>query len=229
MNVQVTRANDCVKSLGHLALHYRTKEDGPAAAKLLDLLGFARMSSPAGYPFYHYVVDSRRAYDGDGILYVMEQPEALRELNEAIQDALKVGKPGEHPVVAKVKAAQDADPEFDLHLGVLYESLEAVEEAILRVKDAIANDADLRGRAKIILNRARPGNDQVDARMDSSPIYGDVSRYTYGHHGIQAFVETDLFIAGALGNQFVFELDYVFPGFKDNILSNPTGVPLEAH
>ena len=25
------------KTLGHLALHYRTKEEGPAAAKLLDL------------------------------------------------------------------------------------------------------------------------------------------------------------------------------------------------
>src|SRR5207244_4369501 len=83
------------------ALHYRSMEDGPAAAKLLDLLGFTRMSSPAGYPFCHYVVDSRRGYDGDGILYVMQQPEALRELNQAINDALKVGQPGEHPVVAK--------------------------------------------------------------------------------------------------------------------------------
>jgi hypothetical protein len=229
MNVQVSRASSCVKSLGHLALHYRHKDDGPAATKLLDMLGFARMSSPAGYPFYHYVVDSDHAYIGDGILYVMEQPEALRELNEAIQESLKVGQPGEHPVVAKVKAAQDSDPEYDLHLGVLYESLEAVEDAVLKVQDAIANDPDLRGRAKVILNRARPGNDEVDARMDSSPIFGGVDRYTYGHHGIQAFIETDLFVAGALGNQFVFELDYVFPGHKDNILSNPTGVPLEAH
>lgn len=229
MNVQISRANDCVKSIGHLALHYRSTEDGPAAAKLLDLLGFTRMSSPAGYPFYHYVVDSRRGYDGDGILYVMEQPEALRELNQAINDALKVGQPGEHPVVAKVKAAQESDPEFDMHLGVLYESLEAVEDAILRIKDAIENDPDLRGHAKIILNRARPGNDEVDKRLDSSPIYGGVDRYTYGFNGTQAFVETDLFVTGALGNVFVFELDYVFPGYKDNILSNPTGVPLEAH
>jgi len=48
------------KTLGHLALHYRTKEEGPAAAKLLDLLGFARVPSPKGYPFYHYVVTERR-------------------------------------------------------------------------------------------------------------------------------------------------------------------------
>ena len=229
MNVQVTRADECVKSLGHLALHYRRKEDGPAAAKLLDMLGFTRVSSPTGYPYYHYVVDSKLTYHGDGILYVMELPEALRELNEAIQDALKIGQPGEHPVIAKVRAAQDSDPEYDLHLGVLYESLEAIEGVILKVQDAIANDPELRGRAKVILNRARPGNDDVDARMNESPIFGKIDRYTYGHHGIQAFVETDLFVAGAIGSQFVFELDYVFPGYKDNILSNPTGVPLEAH
>jgi len=34
------------KTLGHLAMHYRTREDGPLAAKLLDLLGFARVPSP---------------------------------------------------------------------------------------------------------------------------------------------------------------------------------------
>ena len=68
-----------------------------------------------------------------------------------------------------------------------------------------------------------------DKRLDDSPIYGGVDRYTYGFNGTQAFVETDLFVTGALGNVFVFELDYVFPGYKDNILSNPTGVPIEAH
>jgi hypothetical protein len=229
MNLQVTRADECVKSLGHLALHYRKKEDGPAAKKLLDMLGFARVSSPASYPYFHYVVDSRLTYHGDGILYVMEQPEPLRELYQAIHEALKVGQSDEHPAVAKVRAAQESDPEFDQHLGILYESLEAIEAAILSVKNAVQNDPELRGRVKVILNRARPGNAEVDARMNASPIFGDINRHTYGNNGIQAFVETDLFVTGALGNLFVFELDYVFPGYKDNILSNPTGVPVEAH
>jgi len=229
MNPTTLSRDECTKTLGHLALHYRTREDGPAATKLLDLLGFSRVSSPPGFPFHHYVVDSRLRLRGDGIIYAMEQPEALRELHAAIRESLKVGQPGEHPVVAKVHAAQESDPEFDLHLGVLYDSLEAVESAILRVKDALATDPGLRGRAKVILNRARPGNDAVDARMDRSSIFGDVKRYTYGRHGVQAFVATDLFVTGALGDNFVFELDYVFPGYDDNMLSNPTGVPFEAH
>ena len=80
---------------------------------------------------------------------------------------------------------------------------------------------------KIILNRARPGTAAVDERMDKSPIFEGVDRFTYGRNGIQAFIETDLFITGALGDKFVFELDYVFAGYSDNILTNPAGVSRE--
>jgi hypothetical protein len=215
------------KTLGHLALHYRTKDEGPAAAKLLDLLGFARLPSPKGYPFYHYVVDGEATNNGDGILFIMEQPQALHELNKVIREALKVDQPGEHPVVAKVRAAHDSDPEYDLHLGVLFDSLEEIEQRIVRIGEAGTSDPDLRGRVKIILNRARPGTTEVDERMDKSPIYGGVKRFTYGRNGIQAFIETDLFITGALGDKFVFELDYVFAGYPDNILTNPAGVSRE--
>jgi hypothetical protein len=215
------------KTLGHLALHYRTREDGPVAAKLLDLLGFARVRSPEGYPFFHYVVDRDATNNGDGILFIMEQPQALQELGSAIREALKVDQPGEHPVVAKVRAAHDSDPEYDLHLGVLFNSLEEIEQRILRIRDAALSDPDLRGRVKIILNRARPGTAAVDERMNKSPIFSGVDRYTYGRNGIQAFIETDLFVTGALGDKFVFELDYVFPGYSDNILTNPAGVSLE--
>jgi hypothetical protein len=215
------------KTLGHLAIHYRTREDGPVAAKLLDLLGFARVPSPEGYPYYHYVVDGAASNNGDGILFIIEQPQALRELTGVIRDALKVDQPGEHAVVAKVRAAQDSDPEYDLHLGVLFNSLDEIEARILRIRDAGLNDPDLRGRVKVTLNRARPGTAEVDKRMDESPIFKEVRRFTYGRNGIQAFVETDLFVTGALGEKFVFELDYVFPGYSDNILTNPAGVSLE--
>jgi hypothetical protein len=215
------------KTLGHLAMHYRTREDGPTAAKLLDLLGFARVPSPEGYPYYHFVVDRDATNNGDGILFIMEQPQALRELASVIREALKVDQPGEHAVIAKVRAAHDSDPEYDLHLGVLFNSLEEIEERIIRIRDAALNDPDLRGRVKVILNRARPGTAEVDERMDKSPIFSGVERFTYGRNGIQAFVETDLFITGALGDKFVFELDYVFPGYSDNILTNPAGVLLE--
>jgi hypothetical protein len=214
------------KTLGHLAMHYRTREDGPAAAKLLDLLGFARVPSPEGYPYYHYVVDGAASNNGDGILFIMEQPQALRDLTGVIREALKVDQPGEHAVIAKVRAGQNSDPEYDLHLGVLFNSLEEIEETITRIREAGQNDPDLRGRVKIILNRARPGTAAVDERMDKSPIFNNVQRFTYGRNGIQAFIETDLFVTGALGDKFVFELDYVFPGYPDNILTNPTGVAL---
>ena len=215
------------KTLGHLAVHYRTREDGPVAAKLLDLLGFARVRSPAGYPYYHYVVDGNATNNGDGILFIMEQPQALQELDSAIREALKIDQPGEHPVIAKVRAAHDSDPEYDLHLGVLFNSLEEIEERVLRIRDAALSDPDLRGRVKVILNRARPGTAAVDERLDKSPIFRGVERFTYGRNGIQAFIETDLFVTGALGDKFVFELDYVFPGYSDNILTNPAGVALE--
>jgi hypothetical protein len=212
------------KALGHLAMHYRTREDGPVAAKLLDLLGFARVPSPEGFPYFHYVVDGSAANNGAGILFIVEQPQALAELTVAIREALQVDQPGEHAAVAKVRTAQDSDPEYDLHLGVLFDSLDEIEERIMRIREASTNDPDLRGRIKIILNRARPGTAEVDKRMNSSPIFGDVQRFTYGRNGIQAFIETDLFVTGALGEKFVFELDYVFPGYADNILTNPAGV-----
>jgi hypothetical protein len=215
------------RTLGHLAMHYRTREDGPVAAKLLDLLGFARVPSPEGYPYYHYVVDGGATNNGDGILFIMEQPQALRELTSVIREALKVDQPDEHEVVAKVRSAQESDPEYDLHLGVLFNSLDEIEERITRIREAELNDPELRGRIKIILNRARPGTAEVDERMRQSPIFGDVRRFTYGRNGIQAFIETDLFVTGALGEKFVFELDYVFPGYPDNILTNPAGVELE--
>jgi hypothetical protein len=217
------------KALGHLALHYRTPEDGRLATRLLEMLGFGRISSPAGYPYHHYVVDPNTGDGADGILFIVQQPAALQELSSVIRANLKVDQPDEHPVVAKVRAGHASDPEYDLHLGILFTSLDEIEERILRIQHAGEHDADLRGRVRTILNRARPGTPEVDKRMDSSPIFKGVDRFTYGKNGIQAFVETDLFVTGPLGQKFVFELDYVFPGYEDNMLSNPTGVARSLH
>ena len=83
-------------------------------------------------------------------------------------------------------------------------------------------DPELKGRIKVTLNRARPGTPEVDARMDASPVFGKVSRHTYGPNGVQVFVETDLICGGPLGDNWAFEFDYVFPGYKDNILNAPS-------
>lgn len=218
----------CKKSLGHLNMHYESAKDRPAVKKLLDMLGFTSLWVPEGYPYYHYVVDGGSATTGDNILYVMELPDALKNLYAAIRSSLKVGEAGEHPAVAEVRACQKVDPEFNLHLGVLYSSLEVIEDTVQKLQNAAKTDPDLKGRIEIIINRSRPGNKEVDERLNKSPVFGKVERTTYGFNGIQVFVKTDLFRTDPLGDVFVFELDYVFPGYPDNILSNPTGTPRQA-
>jgi hypothetical protein len=69
------------------------------------------------------------------------------------------------------------------------------------------------------MNRARPGDAAVDARLDASPLFGDVSRCAYGRNGVQVFIETDIFKGGQLGDAMMLEFDYVFPGNDSHILS----------
>ena len=110
------------RALGHLAVHYRTPEDGRAAARLMELIGFERRPSPDHIAYYHFVVDPEADNSkGDGIIFLMELPEALRNLSAAIKDALRVGHPDEHPAVAPARAGYASDPEFDTHLGVLFQ------------------------------------------------------------------------------------------------------------
>ena len=62
-------------------------------------------------------------------------------------------------------------------------------------------------------------NPEIDARLDVSPIYKDVIRFTYGRNGVQAFVQTDLIVSGPLLEGIVLEFDYVWPGYASHILS----------
>jgi hypothetical protein len=101
-------------------------------------------------------------------------------------------------------------------------TLEQLEAMVQRIQKLAAEDPELKDRVKLTLNRAKPGTPEVDARMDASPVFGDVTRYTYGRNGVQVFVETDLIAGGPLGDNWVFEFDYVFPGYRDNILNAPT-------
>lgn len=210
-----------VRTMGHLALHYGAAEDGPKAAKLLQILGMVEtqvIPFPNGN-FYRFVVDDTHFSRGDGIVYLSALPEPQLKLIETIHEALGVGTENEHDAVKGMRAMMDSDFEASFHFGFLLESLEDLERIILDLKDRAENDPDLKGRIKIGLNRARQGNPDVDARLDASPIYGDVTRYAYGSNGVQAFVETDLLKAGQLGDSMVIELDYVFPGHDQHVLS----------
>lgn len=210
------------RTLGHLAVHYRTSEDGLAAVRLMRLLGFEQMPSPDHMAFYHFVVDPHADNSkGDGIIYLVELPGALRDLNHAVREALRVGQSDEHPAVAAARAGYASDPEFDTHLGVLFSSLEEIEAIVMRLQDAASNDPQLAGRINLVYNRSRPGSLDVDQRLDESPVFKNVSRLAYGRNGTQVFVETDLLVAGPLGDKFVLELDYVFPGHPVNILTDP--------
>ena len=217
-----TAATDTpARSMGHLALHYGKAEDGPRAAKLLQALGMVEtqvLPLPGGN-FYRFVVDNAHFGRGDGIVYLSALPEPQLKLIETIHEALGVGTDSEHDAVKGMRAMMESDFEASFHFGFLLESLEDLERVILDLQDKAENDPDLKGRLKFGFNRALAGNPDIDARLDASPVYGDVTRYAYGSNGVQAFVETDLLKAGQLGDSMVIELDYVFPGYDQHVLS----------
>lgn len=209
-------------TLGHVALHYREPEHGPLAARLFDLLGFTRREEiplPDGTVFYHLLVDGGATNNGDGILYLSPLRRPHRWLYDTIHEALGIGTPDEHPAVGKVRAAETKDPEAGFHVGFLLPTLERLEEAFLRVRAEAEKDPEFGRHVQILVNRAKPGVPEIDARLDASPLYAGVTRYTYGRHGVQAFVRTDLLCTGPLGEECVIEFDYVFPGYPENILT----------
>lgn len=210
---------------GHLAVHYRKPEEGSLAARLLREIGFTEcysMPQPDGNMFYHFVIDEQANRGTDRIFYLLCMPDLLRKFYDEMHRVLHVGEEEENASVTELRKMQAEDPEFNFHAAVVYNSLEELEEVVQRLQKLAAGDPELKGRIKVTLNRARPGTPEVDMRMDASPVFGGVTRYTYGPNGVQVFVETDLIAGGPLGDNWVFEFDYVFPGYKDNILNAPT-------
>ena len=210
------------RSMGHMALHYKNKEEGPLAARLLTMVGYELtqdLTLPDGSHFYRFVVDSRHTPRGDGIVYLAVMPDAQRDLLEAMQGALRIGQADEHPAVGAMREKMEQDPEYSFHYGTLLDSLEDLEAIFTRLEDANQNDPELKGRLKLVYNRPIPGNAEVDARLDASPVYGNVTRYAYGKNGVQAFCETDILTSGILGESMFLEFDYVFPGYDSHVLS----------
>jgi hypothetical protein len=105
------------------------------------------------------------------------------------------------------------DPESGFHIGVRYDSLDALEHAVLAVQAAIANEPRLAGRMSVTRFRARAGQDPaVDARMAASPVLQADDREAFGDKVVQVFVNTDVVAGGLLSLGQTFELDYEFPG-----------------
>ena len=217
----MAKATAAELSMGHLALHYGTAEEGPAASRLLQELGLREtqvLPLPGGN-FYRFVVNAGHFSRGDGIVYLSALPEPQAKLIAAIHAALRVGTDNEDDAVTGYRAMMATDYEASFHFGFLVSSLEDLEGIVLRLRGLNETDPLLKGRLNIGMNRARRGNPEVDARLDVSPVFGSCSRFAYGSNGVQVFVGTDLVRSGQLGESMVFELDYVFPGYDSHILS----------
>ncbi len=219
--IAIPGENDApMRTMGHIALHYPEREAGPPAARLLSLIGFVEtqmLPLPTGN-FYRFVVHEGHRGRGDGILYLSCVPPAQAALMAAAREALGLGTPQAHPAIAALRSAMDADPEYMFHVGTLVGSLEELERITADLR-ALEDDPDFRGRLRISINRPQPGDREIDARLDASPVFGGVTRHAYGRNGVQVFVETDLLSGGPLGESMVLELDYVFPGKDSHILS----------
>ena len=210
------------RTMGHVALHYGQRQDAALAARLLSLIGYVETQAlplPDGSTFYRFVVDAHHHARGDGIVFLAQLPPAQAALVSAAREALGFGTAQAHPAIAELRAAIDADPEYTFHLGILINSLEEIERIVVNLQELNRTDPELKGRLKITMNRPRPGDAEVDARLDASPAFGSVDRYAYGRNGVQAFIETDILVAGPLGDTMVLELDYLFPGKDSHIFS----------
>jgi GNAT superfamily N-acetyltransferase len=210
------------RTMGHVALHYGRKDEAALAARLLGAIGYIETQAlplPDGSTFYRFVVDPHHQARGDGIVFLSLLPPAQAAVVGAAREALGFGTDREHPAIAGLRAAIDADPEYTFHLGVLLDSLEELERVVEDLQKLNASDPAFKGRLKITMNRARRGDEDVDTRLDNSPIFGGVERYCYGRNGVQAFIETDILVSGPLADSMVLELDYVFPGKASHILS----------
>jgi len=225
MNIQSTLRAEAALTISHVNLHYAHPDDGPAAALLLETAGLAKTQEidlPRGGVFYRFTTNALSPFEGDNIVYLSPLPAATAALLAAARKALSFGTADEHPSVAAYRAAQAVDPEYNFHVGFLHKSLDRLEEHYLALKGLEADDPRFAGRLKFLVNRAQPGEVEIDARLDASPVFAGVTRHTYGRNGVQAFCETDLIVDGPLGGGVVLEFDYVFPGYNDHILAVST-------
>lgn len=208
--------------ISHVNLHYPRAEDGPLAAELLTMLGLTQtqvIPLDDGSNFYRFTIHAGEPNRPDGIVYLSRLPEPVAALLEEMRDRVAADRDDAHPAVRGARDAQEADPELNFHLGFLLGSLETLEARLLRLQALERTDDRYRGRMRFVVNRPPPGVAEVDERLDRSPIFKGVDRYTYGRNGVQAFVVTDLVVSGPLGEVISFELDYVFPGYDQHILS----------
>lgn len=208
--------------ISHVNLHYRDAEDGPLAAELLKTLGLActqELHFDGGNIFYRFTIHDADVNRPDGIVYLSKLPSAVADLVSQSRGVLGADSGTPHGTVCAARSAQDQDPELNFHVGFLMGSLETLEDRIGRLQAMERDDPRFKGRMKFVFNRPPRAHEAEDSRLDASPVFGGSDRLTFGYHGVQAFVVTDLVVSGPLAEAMSFELDYVFPGHEQHVLS----------
>jgi len=198
--------------LGHLALYYRPGTE-VAARTLLTDLGCELVDNgprPGEDGFASALLDPSTADHHDNLVYVARMGDAQWALEQQV-DALLAGDEGR---ALRDRVAEY--PESAPHVGVVYDSLDELEGALLALDSHAAPGGPLHGHVEVVRYRARPGlDDAVDARMAASPVFTDDDPPAFGDHIVQCFVHTDLF--GSLTSARVIELDFAFPPFFDRV------------
>jgi hypothetical protein len=204
------------KSLGHLALHARPGEC-LMAARFFELLGcHIQEYGPFGNNgYFHIVALNREApHEPDNIIFLSTmQPEQVA-LEKAITDFLGVGTDKPHPALAAYEAQKAKVPEYFLHFGIHFSTLEDLEAATSRLQEERRTNPAFAGRIQGFQTlRAQPGHDaDIDARMKASKVFANADLEAYGAYIVQVHIRTDLFSAGMGFVGVVVELDYVFRG-----------------
>jgi hypothetical protein len=204
------------KALGHLAVHCRSNE-GRLAARFFEVLG-CRIKEYGPFPdgqYFHIIALNSEAPDepSDIVFLSTMQPEQA-ELERAVSQFLGLGTSSPHPIVRAFEAKKVQMPEFFLHLGIHYASLEDLEAATVRLKDEIKNNPEFGKRFQgVQVLRAIPGRDQeIDARMAASKVFSNADLDAYGANIVQIHIRTDIVSMGLGFMGAVVELDYAFRG-----------------
>ena len=201
----VQPASDHAKALNHLALHYRPG-DSDRIVRLFRTLGLrVEDLGPGrnGDRSLRVVIDASRP---DGFFFVSTATPAQLQFEATLEEACG-------GALGAYRQTRQSDPEAGFHIAVRYDSLEAVEQAIVGLRAVIAEEPGLAERLSVIAMKAHSSdNPAIAERMASSPVFGPEDREAFGEGIVQVFVSTDLVAGGLLSVGQTIELDYIFPG-----------------
>ena len=204
------------KSLGHLAVHYRPGE-GLLAARFFEVLGCPIKEYgpfPDGNYFHIVALNGEAPDEPDNIIFLSAMQPQQAELEKVVSEFLGLGTKTPHPAAQAFEAQKVHMPEFFLHLGIHFSSLEDLEAATVRLKDEIRKNPQFGRRSQgVQVLSAIPGrDDDIDARMASSKVFSEADLTAYGANIVQIHIRTDLVSLGLGFMGAVVELDYTFRG-----------------